>query len=208
MSSLIHHISVYHREHGTYILILILLNKTGKLSELMKRIALAVGMLLMTVPFANPARADLIHRMSSSTQLSVNGAYTDASRIGSTYTVSGSNIKVDTSNSGHFGALTAGSATAAPTLDVGTYDVNTAGSAFTFTETYTQGDAIAAMGAGVDVTAGVVADMPSYGETLTMSGGVAGTLAGTITSAGVTTLTAGGAGTTATGQFVTEIVID
>ena len=174
----------------------------------MKKIALALGMLLMTVPFANPARADLIHRMSSSTQLSVNGAYTDASRVGSTYTVSGSNIKVDTSNSGHFGALTAGSATAAPTLDVGTYDVNTAGSAFTFTETYTQGDAIAAMGAGVDVTAGVVADMPSYGETLTMSGGVAGTLAGTILSSGVTTITAGGAGTSATGQFVTEIILD
>ena len=174
----------------------------------MKRIALAIGMLLMTAPFANTARADLIHRMSSSTQLTVNGAYTDSSRIGSTYAVSGSNIKVDTSNSGHFGALTAGSATAAPTLDVCTYDVNTAGSAFTFTETYTQGDAIAAIGAGVDVTAGVVADMPSYGETLTMSGGVAGTLAGTITSAGVTTLTAGGAGTTATGQFVTEIILD
>ena len=174
----------------------------------MKRIALAVGMLLMTAPFGNPARADLVHRMTSSTQLTVNGAYTDSSRIGSTYSVSGSNIKVDTSNSGHFGALTAGSATAAPTLDVGTYDVNTAGSAFTFTETFTQGDAIAAMGAGVDVTAGVVADMPSYGETLTMSGGVAGTLAGTITSAGVTTLTAGGAGTSATGQFVTEVIID
>ena len=76
--------------------------------QLMKRIALAIGMLLMTAPFANPARADLVHRMTSSTQLSVNGAYTDASRIGSTYTVSGSNIKVDTSNSGHFGALTAG----------------------------------------------------------------------------------------------------
>ena len=174
----------------------------------MKRIALTLGMLLMTAPFANPARAALIHRMSSSTQLSVNGAYTDASRIGSTYTVSGSNIKVDTSNSGHFGALTAGSATAAPTLDVGTYDVNTAGSAFTFSESFTQGDAIAAMGAGVDVTAGVVADMPAYGNTLTMSGGVAGSLAGTITSAGVTTLTAGGAGTTATGQFVTEIILD
>ena len=71
----------------------------------MKRIALVVGMLLMTVPFANPARADLIHRMSSSTQLSVNGAYTDASRIGSTYTVSGSNIKVATDQ--HFGKLTA-----------------------------------------------------------------------------------------------------
>ena len=113
-----------------------------------------------------------------------------------------------TSNSGHFGALTAGSATAAPTLDVGTYDVNTAGSAFTFTESYTQGDAIAAIGAGVDVTAGVIADMPAFGETLSMSGGVAGTLAGTILSSGVTTVVAGGAGTQATGQFVTEIIID
>ena len=94
----------------------------------MKKILFTLGMLLMTAPMA---RADLVHRMSSSTQLTVNGAYTDSSRIGSTYAVSGSNIKVDTSNSGHFGALTAGSATAAPTLDVGTYDVNTAGSAFT-----------------------------------------------------------------------------
>ena len=173
----------------------------------MKRI-IPFLMMAALVPLARPVKADLVHRLTTSTQLSVDAAYTSGSRLGSTYTVSGNNIKVDTSNSGHFGALTAGSATAAPTLDVGTYDVNTAGSAFTFTETYTQGDAIAAMGAGVDVTAGVVAVMPSYGDTLTMSGGVAGTWAGTITSAGVTTLTAGGAGTTATGQFVTEIVID
>ena len=157
---------------------------------------------------APAARADLVHTLSTSTQLSVNGAATVSERIGSTYTVSGTNIKVGTGNSDVFGGLTSGSATAAATMKAGTYDVNTAGSAFTFTETFTQGDAIAAMGAGVDVTAGVVADMPSYGETLTMSGGVAGTLAGTITSAGITTLTAGGAGTSATGQFVTEIIID
>ena len=50
--------------------------------QLMKRIALAIGMLLMAAPFANPARADLVHRMTSSTQLTVNGAYTDSSRIG------------------------------------------------------------------------------------------------------------------------------
>ena len=170
----------------------------------MKKIALALGMLLMTVPFANPARADLTHRMSSSTQLTVNGAYTDATRIGSTYTVSGSNIKVASEND-HFAKLTAGTATTAATLDVGAYDINTAGSAFSFSESWTQGDATAAIGAGVDVTSGVVADMPAYGETLTMSGGVAGTLAGTILSSGVTTVTAGGAGTSATGQFVTEI---
>ena len=122
----------------------------------MKRIALAFGMLLMTVPFANPARADLTHRMTSSTQLTVNGAYTDSSRIGSTYTVSGTNIKVASSDV-HFGKLLAPSGTAASVLDPGTYDINTAGSAFSFSESWTQGDATAAIGAGVDVTSGVVA---------------------------------------------------
>ena len=164
---------------------------------------LPLVMLLMTGAVVAPARADLTHRMTSSTQLQVNGAYTDATRIGSTYTVSGSNIKVATD--AHFGKLTAGTATAAATLDLGAYDVNTAGSAFTFSESWTQGDVVNPIGSGADVTSGVVADLPAYGEVLTMSGGVAGDLAGTITSAGVTTLTAGGAGTTATGQFVTEI---
>ena len=171
----------------------------------MKKGFLTLAMFLMAAPLASPARADLVHRLTSSTQLQVNGAYTDSSRIGSTYTVSGSNIKVATDN--HFGKLTAGTATTAATLDVGAYDVNTAGSAFSFSESWVQGDATAAIGAGVDVTSGVVADMPAYGNTLTMSGGVAGSLAGTITSAGVTTLTAGGAGTSATGQFVSEITI-
>jgi len=179
------------------------LNKAVKQSLHMKKALLLFGMILMTAPIA---RADLTHRMSSSTQLSVNGAYTDASRIGSTYTVSGSNIKV--TDAGHFGKMTAATATAAAAQDVGEYDINTAGSAFSFSESWTQGDAVNTIGSGVDVTAGVVADMPAFGNTLSMSGGVAGTLAGTITSAGVTTLTAGGAGTTATGQFVTEIVID
>ena len=164
-------------------------------------------MMAVLAPLASPVKADLVHRLTTSTQLSVDAAYTSGTRLGSTYTVSGSNIKVDTSNSGHFGALTAGSATAAPTLDVGTYDVNTAGSAFSFSESWTQGDAINAIGAGVDVTAGVVADMPAYGTNFTSSGGVAGTLAGTITSAGVMTLTGGGAGTSATGQFVSEITV-
>ena len=165
---------------------------------------LPLVMLLMTGAVVAPARADLTHRMTSSTQLTVNGAYTDATRIGSTYTVSGSNIKVASADD-HFGKLTAGTATAAATLDVGAYDINTAGSAFSFSESWTQGDVVNAIGSGVDVGAGVVADMPAYGNVMTVSGGVAGDLAGTITSAGVTTLTAGGAGTTATGQFVTEI---
>jgi len=170
----------------------------------MKKILLLFGMIMMSASL--PAKADLTHRISSSTQLSVNGAYTDASRIGSTYTVSGSNIKV--TDNGHFGKMTAATATAAAAQDVGEYDINTAGSAFSFSESWTQGDAVNTIGSGADVTAGVIADLPAFGNTLSMSGGVAGTLAGTILSSGVTTLTAGGAGTTATGQFVTEIVID
>jgi len=162
---------------------------------------------LLILFIAPSARADLVHRLSTSTQLSVNGAATASERVGSTYTVSGSNIKVGTGNSDVFGGLTIGSATAAATMKAGTYDVNTVGSAFSFSESYTQGDAVPAIGSGVDVTSGVVADMPAFGNTTTQSGGVAGSLAGTITSAGVSTLTAGGAGTSAVGQFVSEITI-
>ena len=163
---------------------------------------------LLILFIAPSARADLVHRLSTSTQLTVNGAATSSTRVGSTYSVSGSNIKVGSGNSDVFGGLTAGTATAAPTMKAGTYDINTVGSAFSFSEGFVQGDAVNAIGSGVDVTAGVVADMPAFGNTTTQSGGVAGTLAGTITSGGVMTLTAGGAGTTATGQFVSEITVD
>ena len=161
--------------------------------------------LFLLLLLASPVSADMTHNITTSTQLSVNGSYTDANRIGSTYAVSGSNIKVATD--AHFGKLTAGTATTAATLDVGAYDVNTAGAAFSFSESWTQGDATNAIGSGVDVTSGVVADMPAYGEVLTMSGGVAGTLAGTITSAGVVTLTAGGANTSAIGSVVTSVTV-
>ena len=153
------------------------------------------------------ARADLIHRLTTSTQLSVDGAATQATRIGSTYSVSGNNI-----TAGTMGGLTKSAGdtitTAAASQTQGAYSVTTAGSAFSLTESFTLGDAVNPIGTGVDVSAGVIADMPAYGSVTTQSGGVAGTLAGTITSAGVMTLTAGGAGTTATGQFVSEISVD
>ena len=163
-------------------------------------------MLLMTGATVAPANADLIHRLTTSTQLNVDGAATVANRVGSTYAVSGSNIKVASSDD-HFGKLVTPSGTAGATLDAGTYDINTAGSAFSFSESFTAGDAVNTIGSGVDVASGVVADMPAYGNVTTQSGGVAGTLAGTLTSAGVVTLTAGGAGTSATGQFVSEITV-
>ena len=170
----------------------------------MKRILPFIMLAMAATPLA--ARADLVHRLTTSTQLTVDAAYTSGTRLGSTYTVSGNNIKVASSDD-HFGKLAAPSGTAAATLDPGVYDINTAGSAFSFSESFTSGDAVNTIGSGVDVTSGVVADMPAYGTNFTSSGGVAGTLAGTITSAGAMTLTAGGAGTSATGQFVSEITV-
>ena len=87
-------------------------------------------MLLMAAPMS--ARADLIHRLTTSTQLSVDGAATQATRIGSTYSVSGNNI-----TAGTMGGLTKASgdnaATAAATQTQGAYSVTTAGSAFSLT---------------------------------------------------------------------------
>ena len=67
---------------------------------------------LIMLLMAAPANADIVHRLSTSTQLTVDAAASQATRLGSTYSVSGNNISV-TSN-GTFGGLTApSSATAA-----------------------------------------------------------------------------------------------
>ena len=179
--------------------------------------------LLLVGGFSSPAMADIIHTISASTQLRVDAAATDSTRIGSSYSVQGSNITATT-----MGGLTAQTgATAAAGHTDGVYVVKNAGDAFSLTESFTLGDATNTIGSGVDVTAheytaevtgdnaapeinsyGVVMDMPAFGETTTSSGGHAGSLAGTINSAGEIGLTAGGAGTTATGQVVTTLTIN
>ena len=161
----------------------------------MKRALIAFGMLLM----AAPANADLITKHSSSVKLTVDASASQATRLGSTYSVSGNNV------SATLGGLTAPvSATAAATMNSGTYSQTTDGSAFSFTETFNSGDAIPT---GTTVSSGVVGTLPAFGIVTTTAGGVAGSLAGTIDSAGTMSLTAGGAGTSATGQFVSELTI-
>ena len=154
---------------------------------------------------AAPASADIAIKHTQSASLKVDGAAVQAIRVPSTYAVSGNNMKVTTGE--HFGKLTAGSSSAAATLDVGVYEINTAGSAFSFSESWLQGDAIPAIGSGVDVSAGVVADMPAFGNTVVTSGGVAGNLSGTVVSSGIATTVAGGAGTTGTAQISSEITV-
>ena len=162
----------------------------------MKKAIIAFGMLLMTAPIA---RADISHRLQTSVQLTVDSAASQASRVGSTYSVSGSNISLDTA--GGLGSLTAGSGVGYSAAD---YSVTSAGNSFSFSEGFLEGDNTPT---ATTVTAGVTPTLPMLGNTTTTAGGVAGSLAGTISSGGIMTMTAGGAGTSATGQFVSEISI-
>ena len=152
-----------------------------------------------------PANADISIKHTASTSLSVGGAQVQAVRVPSSYSVSGNNMKVTTGE--HFGKLTAPTATAAAILDVGAMEVNTVGSAFSYSESYLQGDAIPAIGSGIDVSTGVVADMPAFGDSTVISGGVAGNLQGTVLSSGLVTVQAGGAGTTGVAQYSSEITV-
>lgn len=161
----------------------------------MKRFAL----LLILGTLAVPARADIINRISSSVQLTVDGAGSVAARIPSTYAISGNNITLDTA--GGLGALTAGNAVG---YTPAAYSITTSGDAFSLTESFIEGDATPS---ATTVSSGVVTALPMLGSTTTTSGGVASALAGTIATDGALTITAGGAGTTAIGQVIQELTI-
>ena len=141
----------------------------------------------------------IVSSHTSSVQLTVDAVRTDASRIGSTFSISGSNI--DTTDGTTAGTVSAGTITSgvyAPGTIAATQD--TAGTAFSFSQSYTQADAVPTSAPTVGAV-GNLSDQTSY------AAGSAGSLAGTITSAGVITVTAGGAGSSAIGQFVSEITV-
>ena len=161
----------------------------------MKRLAL----LAIALSFAPAAHADITHKIQSSIQLTVDGAASQASRIGSTLSVSGNNVTLGTAPT--LGSLTPGSAVG---YTPGAWSVTTAGDAFSYSESFIEGDATPT---ATTVTAGVTPSLPMLGNTTTTAGGVAGSLAGTIASDNAITLTAGGAGTTAIGQIVAELTV-
>jgi len=158
---------------------------------------------LLILIFAPVAKADITHKLSSSIQLTVNAAATNVERLGNTYSVSGNNVTTQYTPEGgsatnSVGAMTIASGVGSiPTLSA---VQATAGESFSFTQSFTQGDAIVSSAPSV----GAVSALSN--QTSTAAGAASG-LAGTIDSSSTVTLTAGGAGTTATGQFVSEISI-
>ena len=163
----------------------------------MKNVFIAFGMLLMTTTAANAG--GIISKHASSVQLTVDAARTDASRIGSSFSISGSNI--DTAVGDDANVVSAGtiaSGVYSPGTVVATQD--TPGTAFSFSQSYTEADDVLTSAPSVGAVS-LFSDQTSY------AAGVAGDLAGTVTSAGVITITAGGAGSSAVGQFVSEITV-
>ena len=151
----------------------------------MKRLLLISSLFLITPVSA----AEITSRITDSVQLNVQGAAVQSTRIGASYSASGTNIQA-TSFGGVGGA--------------GTYDINTAGQAFTFSESFNDADAVVT---SQSVSAGTIASPNLYGDSVTQLAGDKGTLAGTLSGTGVPTVTAGGAGTTATGQRSIELSV-
>jgi len=153
--------------------------------------------------FAAPVKADITHKLTSSVQLNVNAAATNVERIGSSYSVSGNNVTTQYTPEG--GSATASVGAMTITTGVGSIPTlsavqATAGESFSFTQSFTQGDAIVSSAPSV----GAVSALSNQTST---AAGVAGSLAGTIDSSSTIGLTGGGAGTSAIGQFVSEITI-
>ena len=164
----------------------------------MKKI-IPVVMILLTAGAANAG--GLVTKHATSVQLTVDAARTTASRVGNSYAISGTNV--GTSDGTTAGMLSTGAITSG-IYSPGTISANqlnaTDGEAFSFSTSFTQGDALS-------TSAPTVGEVPNYSSITSYSAGTAGNLAGTIGQDGGITVTAGGAGTSATGQFVSEITV-
>ena len=159
--------------------------------------------LILLAGFGSPVFADITHKMQSSVQLTTNAAATQVSRIGSTYSVSGSGVTMDVGGSGTADLNVGGLGTLTDGVGQGSIATATqtsAGGAYSFSQSFIEGDAI-------NTTAPSLGAVSAYSDqTSTADGGGTGT--GTVTSAHVITAVGGGSGTVTTGQFVTELTID
>ena len=156
----------------------------------------------MVAGLGSPAMASITHKMQSSVQLQTNAAATQVSRIGSTYTVSGNGVSTDVGGGGSADLNVGGLGTLTDGVGQGSIATatHTAGTAFSFSQSFIEGDAI-------QTTAPALGAVSAYSDQTSTAVG-SGTGTGTVTSAHAVTAVGGGSGTVTTGQFVTELTID
>ena len=159
--------------------------------------------ILLFAGFSSPAFADITHKLSSSVQLTVNAAATQVERVGNTYAVSGNGLDStygsgDSAVTNGIGGMTFDSGVG--TVSATTFTQDVPGASFSLSQSFVQGDAIS-------TSAPAIGAVSAYSDQVSTAAGTAGNLAGTITTSGAMTVTGGGAGTVATGQFVNELTI-
>ncbi len=147
-----------------------------------------------------PVFADIQSSFTSSIKLESVSAGTSADKIGSSYSISGTNITTtsgDAATVGGFGSLTNG----VPSVTMPSATQTVAGETFSFSQSYLEGDATAG-------SAPTVGNVSNFSDLTSTAAGSVGTAA--ITLDHHTMSLAGGTGTgiVLTGQFVTDLTID
>ena len=148
-----------------------------------------------------PAYADMNHSISSSVKFESLSAASTADKIGSSYSISGNNVTTVDSNSaatiGGFGSVTNG----VPAVTFPSATQATSGEAFSFAQSYVEGDATP----GSSITVGTV---PNFSDITSTSAGSVGTSTVAIDNHSITMTPGTGTGIVMTGQFVVELTIE
>ena len=165
----------------------------------MKKLFLILGIFTLG---GTAARADITHTMTSSLQLTTNAAATQVERIGSTYSVSGSGVSTDVGGGGSADLNVGGLGTLTDGVGQGSIATatHTAGTAFSFSQSFIEGDVIS-------TTAPTVGAVSAYSNQVSTAVGT-GTGTGTILTSGAITAVGAGSCTSTTGQLLTELSIN
>jgi len=166
--------------------------------------------LLLLVPSA--AFADITQKFTTSAQITVDMPYSVTNKLGTTYSITGTNITPSVTSggsttSGAIGGLNVSSITAGvPAMIQTDKAVTTAGSSFALTETVTMGDVTPS---AITPSSGIAALPHLSGQTTIGSGGTLGSGAMTSLSSGVHTCSgAFGSGSSCIGSTTVTITID
>ena len=147
-----------------------------------------------------PVFADIQSSFTSSIKLESVSAGTSADKIGSSYSISGTNVTTtsgDAATVGGFGSLTNG----VPSVTMPSATQTVAGETFSFTQSYLEGDATAG-------SAPTVGNVSNFSDLTSTAAGSVGTAAITLDHHTMTLTGGTGTGIVLTGQFVTDLTID
>ena len=157
-------------------------------------------LLLAALCIPSAAYCDIQSTITSSVKLESLSAATSADKIGSSYSISGTNITTtsgDAASVGGFGSVTSG----VPAVTMPSATQTTAGETFSFTQSYLEGDATA----GSAPTVGTVSN---FSDLTSTAAGSVGTAAVTLDHHTMSLTGGTGTGVDLTGEFVTDLTVD